>query len=203
MSDPYARETASFIVSRDRAFKHLIDEVGPIRGPRASRLDARFAELVQSISHQLLATKAARTIHARVYELCDGEVNVDVVRALGPERLKSVGLSRTKAEAMVELAEHVADGRIDLARHGYMDDEAVTTQVTAVRGIGPWTAQMYLMFTLARKDVWPVGDYGVRHGWSVVHNLDEIVSEKALREVGERFVGVRSTVAHYCWRAVD
>jgi 3-methyladenine DNA glycosylase/8-oxoguanine DNA glycosylase len=83
-----------------------------------------------------------------------------------------------------------------------MDDHEILSEVTAVRGIGPWTAHMYLMHTMARRDVWPAGDYGVRSGWSIVHDLDEIISERDLALEGDRFTGVRSAVAWYCWQAV-
>lgn len=133
---------------------------------------------------------------------CGGTVHVDSILNAGADELKSAGLSRTKAEAMVDLARHVRDGRVDVARHGRMSDAEILREVTAVHGIGPWTAQMYLMHTMARTDVWPVGDYGVRNGWSMVHGLDEIISEADLRQAGERFEGIRSDVAWYCWRAV-
>ena len=103
---------------------------------------------------------------------------------------------------MVLLAEEVLAQRVRLHYHGRMSDEEIVRDVVAVRGIGPWTAQMYLMSTLARPDVWPTGDYGVRNGWSLLHGLDEIVSEAQLRIAGERFVGVRTSVSWYCWEAV-
>jgi 3-methyladenine DNA glycosylase/8-oxoguanine DNA glycosylase len=130
-------------------------------------------------------------------------VSVERVLALGPDQLKTAGLSRAKAEAMVGLAEGVAANRIALASHGRMRDAEVVADVSSVRGIGPWTAQMYLMFTLARPDVWPVGDYGVRSGWTVVHGLDEIVNTVELQRAGADFEGVRSALAWYCWRAME
>ena len=83
-----------------------------------------------------------------------------------------------------------------------MSDHDVLTDVVAVKGIGPWTAQMYLMHTLARHDVWPAGDLGVRNGWTQLHALDELVSEPDLKSYGDVFAGVRSDVAWYCWEAV-
>ena len=103
---------------------------------------------------------------------------------------------------MVDLAEHARDGRVNLTAHGRMSDAAIIAEVTAVHGIGPWTTQMYLMHTLGRRDVWPVGDFGVRYGWSLLHGLDEMITQKELDVCGERFVGVRSDVAWYCWQAV-
>jgi len=100
------------------------------------------------------------------------------------------------------LAERTLDGRIHLAQHGTMSDHDVLSDVVAVRGIGPWTAQMYLMHTLARHDIWPPGDFGVRNGWSQLHELDEIISEADLRRAGDVFTGVRSDVAWYCWEVI-
>jgi DNA-3-methyladenine glycosylase II len=103
---------------------------------------------------------------------------------------------------MVDLAHDVRDSRVDLARHGRMSDLDIVQDVASVRGIGPWTAQMYLISTMSRPDVWPIGDYGVRVGWTILHGLDETISEKDLHVAGERFVGARTSVAWYCWEAV-
>jgi DNA-3-methyladenine glycosylase II len=162
----------------------------------------RFSFLARSITYQLLATKAANTIHQRVIDVCGGTVNADSITKAGHANLRGVGLSNAKAAAMLDLAERARDGRIHLAQHGRMSDHDVLTDVVAVRGIGPWTAQMYLMHTLARHDVWPAGDLGVRNGWSLLHQLDEMVTEKDLQRHGDVFEGVRSDVAWYCWQAV-
>jgi DNA-3-methyladenine glycosylase II len=103
---------------------------------------------------------------------------------------------------MLDLAAHARDGRLRLDRHGRMSDDEVIAEVTKVHGVGPWTTQMYLMHTLGRRDVWPVGDFGVRYGWSLLHDLDEMITEKELRGRGDTFAGMRSDVAWYCWRAV-
>jgi 3-methyladenine DNA glycosylase/8-oxoguanine DNA glycosylase len=129
-------------------------------------------------------------------------VNVEAILNVGVDQLRGAGLSRTKAQAMVDLAQRVRDQEVRLAHHGRMSDADILREVTTVRGIGPWTGQMYLMNTLARADVWPVGDFGVRSGWSLLHQHDEIISEQELRGAGEKFVGVRSAVAWYCWEAV-
>jgi DNA-3-methyladenine glycosylase II len=195
-------DVAKEIARRDPAFRALIRRVGPAPRRRNAPVDERFAFLVRSITFQLLTTKAATTIHGRVHDLCGHSVDVDSVLKVGSDQLRTAGLSRTKAQAMVELAELVHEGRIHLARHGRMSDAEVVAEVTLVRGIGPWTAEMYLMHTLARPDVWPVGDFGVRSGWSLLHGDEEIISERDLREAGERFAGLRSSVAWYCWEAV-
>lgn len=195
-------EIAASIAKRDRAFTHLIKTVGPPPPRRSAPVAQRFPTLARSITYQLLATKAANTIHQRVIDLCDGEVSAETITSAGHAPLRAVGLSNAKAAAMLDLAERTLDGRIHLAQHGRMSDHDVLVDVVAVRGVGPWTAQMYLMHTLARHDVWPAGDFGVRHGWSIVHDLDELISEVDLRKEGNVFEGVRSDVAWYCWEAV-
>ena len=196
-------EVSALIGQRDVAFTAIIKLAGPppLRR-RAAAVDDRFPSLVRSITFQLLATRAADTIHARVVETCGGTVTTASVINAGPERLRAAGLNRTKAQAMVDLAHDVHHQRVDLARHGRMSDEQIVQDVSSVKGIGPWTAHMYLISTMSRPDVWPIGDYGVRVGWSILHDLDETISEARLREEGERFSGVRTGVAWYCWEAV-
>jgi DNA-3-methyladenine glycosylase II len=197
-----AKERALEIARRDGAFSTLIDLVGPPPRRRSAPVADRFGTLARSITFQLLATKAAETIHQRVIDACGGAVTPDSIVMAGHANLRGVGLSNAKAAAMLDLAERAKDGRIHLAQHGRMTDLEVIADVVAVRGIGIWTVQMYLMHTLARHDVWPAGDLGVRHGWSLLHQLDEMVTEKDLRVRGEIFDGVRSDVAWYCWQAV-
>jgi DNA-3-methyladenine glycosylase II len=195
-------ERALDIARRDHAFSDLVERVGPPPRRRSAPVADRFGTLARSITFQLLATKAADTIHQRVIDACGGTVSPDSILKAGHANLRGVGLSNAKAAAMLDLAERARDGRIHLDQHGRMTDLEVITDVVAVRGIGIWTVQMYLMHTLARHDVWPAGDLGVRHGWSLLHQLEEMVTEKDLRGRGDIFEGVRSDVAWYCWQAV-
>jgi len=195
-------QIAAQIVQSDHAFAEVVRVAGPPPLRRNAPVNQRFADIIEAIVSQLLATSAADTIHARVVLACGGKVDESAVLHAGADTLKAAGLSRTKAAAMVELAQYIKDGHINVGRHGRMSNEQILRELTMVRGIGPWTVQMYLMHTLARRDVWPTGDYGVRAGWSVLHGLDEPISESGLRDEGERFVGVRSDVAWYCWRAL-
>jgi DNA-3-methyladenine glycosylase II len=196
------KERATAIGERDVAFRALIDLVGapPVR--RSAPVAERFANLASSITSQLLATKAANTIHQRVVDLCGGVVTPDTIATAGHANLRAVGLSNAKAAAMLDLSARVLDGRLQLARHGRMSDVDVLANVVEARGVGTWTAQMYLMHTLARHDVWPAGDLGVRAGWTQLHGLDEIVSQGDLKSSGDIFEGYRSDVAWYCWQAV-
>jgi 3-methyladenine DNA glycosylase/8-oxoguanine DNA glycosylase len=195
-------DVAREIARRDQAFAPIIELAGPPPRRRNAPVDDRFGSLVRSITFQLLTTKAAGTIHGRVHELCGTTVSPDTIINVGVDQLRSAGLSRTKAQAMVDLATRVRDQRVQLARHGRMSDVEILSEVTTVRGIGPWTGQMYLMNTLARVDVWPVGDFGVRSGWSLLHADEEIITEQGLKVAGEKFEGLRSAVAWYCWEAV-
>jgi DNA-3-methyladenine glycosylase II len=196
------KERALEIGGRDQAFATLIEHLGPPPRRRSAPVADRFGTLARSITFQLLATKAADTIHQRVIDVCGGDVNPNSILNAGHANLRGVGLSNAKAAAMLDLAERASDGRIHLTQHGRMTDLEVIADVVAVRGIGTWTVQMYLMHTLARHDVWPAGDLGVRNGWSLLHQLEEMVTEKELRGHGDAFEGVRSDVAWYCWQAV-
>ena len=195
-------QRAERIVVADPAFGPLVAQVGLPPARRSAPGVERFPSLIRSSTVQVLATAAANTIHRRVIDVCDGLVTVESVLTAGPTALRGAGLNRSKSEAMVDLATHVSDGRINLTAHGRRSDDEIIAEVSAVKGIGPWTAQMYLMHTLGRHDVWPVGDFGVRHGWSLLHGLSETIDQRDLRVEGERFAGERSNVAWYCWQAV-
>lgn len=196
-------EIANFIVQRDPAFAALVRVVGPPPARRNAKVEQRFAHLVRSITFQLLATKAATTIHARVEALCGREVTPTTILRVGHVRLREAGLSNAKAAAMIDLARRTHEGELRLDRHGRLHDDEILREVVAVRGVGPWTAQMYLMHTLARRDVWPVGDFGVRTGWSLVHGHLDTIDARSLNAEGDLFSGERSAVAWYCWRAVE
>ncbi len=163
----------------------------------------RFADLAETIVYQQLAGKAAASIHGRFVEALGGAVTPEGVLAAAPALLASCGLSRAKATSIRDLAEQVVTGRILLDRIGRLPDDAVVEHLTQVRGIGPWTAQMFLIGALGRLDVWPVGDYGVRAGFARGWGLDSIPTPKQLLELGEPFRPYRTLVAWYCWRVVD
>ena len=197
------RDATAHLAGLDPVLAALIDRHGrpPIRRP--VRSDRRFEALAEIIVYQQLAGRAAATIHGRFVEALDGIVTPGTVLSASPERLASAGLSRAKATSIRDLAHQVADGRISLERIGRLSDDEVVDHLTQVRGIGPWTAQMFLLGTLGRLDVWPTGDYGVRAGFGRAWGLDGIPGPKELTELGEPFRPYRSLVAWYCWRVVD
>jgi DNA-3-methyladenine glycosylase II len=120
-----------------------------------------------------------------------------------PTRLRSAGLSNAKVAALLDLAGKVDDGTVPMRSLGRLDDEEIIAALTQVRGIGRWSAEMFLMFRLGRLDVWPVGDYGVRKGYAVVHGWSEMPTMAELAPLGDPYRGYRSVAAWYCWRAVD
>jgi DNA-3-methyladenine glycosylase II len=158
--------------------------------------------MVSSVISQFLSVVAADRISQRVVVLCGGLVTPETLLDLSPAELRSAGLSWSKIECVREIAEAVRSGRIAVRRHARLPDVEIRTELTQIKGVGPWTADMYLMWTLARPDVWPVGDYGVRAGWSVLHDLPETISASQLRAEGIPFDGFRSTVAWYCWQGL-
>lgn len=187
----------------DPVMRAHIDRVGPC--PLAPRMGRRphFEQLARSIAFQQLAGKAASTIWGRTRALVPGAFTADRVVQLSEELLRSAGLSTSKARSLRDLAEHVADGRLALARIGRLSDEEVVDQLTMVRGIGRWTAEMFLIFQLGRLDVWPVGDFGVRNGYRVLYGLADLPTIEELTAAGEAFAPYRSVAAWYCWRAAD
>jgi 3-methyladenine DNA glycosylase/8-oxoguanine DNA glycosylase len=166
-------------------------------------VDRRFESLAEAIVYQQLAGRAAATIHGRFVLALGGVVTPESVLSASDEVLAACGLSRAKAASIRDLADHVASGRLALDRMGRLPDQDVVDQLTQVRGIGPWTAQMFLLGTLGRLDVWPTGDYGVRAGFGRAWGLPGIPTPQELEALGEPFRPYRSLVAWYCWRVAD
>lgn len=180
----------------------LVVRHGPCRFGGKHRGGA-FAALVRSICHQQLAGSAARAIHGRVEALLGEEQTPRRLLSIKTLRLRAAGLSGGKIESMRDLARKFEDGTVDGARLPRMRDQAIVEQLTQVRGIGEWTAQMFLIFQLERHDVWPHLDYGVRKGYAVAYGLPEMPTPKALAALGDRFAPFRSLAAWYCWRVLD
>jgi len=193
---------ARVLAERDPVLARLLDQAGPPRlGPPQ---DTHFAALVRSVLYQQLAGAAAAAIHGRLVAALDGEVAPAGLLALSPDTLRAVGLSANKAASLVDLAGKVLEGTVVLSPAGLAQesDEEVIARLTTVRGIGPWTAHMFLLFQLRRLDVWPTGDLGVRRGYGLAWGVP-MPSAKELAPLGEPFAPYRSVAAWYCWRACD
>jgi DNA-3-methyladenine glycosylase II len=189
------------VAAADPLMGAFISRAGPFE-PRAGAGDY-FASLARAILYQQLAGRAAAAIHARFVQAIGGEVTPRAVLSTSPEALRAAGLSGNKAAAILDLATKVADGTVPLAELHELNDEEIIVRLSSVRGIGRWTAEMFLLFELRRPDVWPVDDYGVRNGWTLIHSLPAIITPRELRQEGERFRPFRSVAAWYCWRAVS
>jgi 3-methyladenine DNA glycosylase/8-oxoguanine DNA glycosylase len=203
MTAPTMAEAAALLKNKDPALAVLIEEHGPPPRRKPVPVGRRFGSLAEIIVYQQLAGNAAAAIHGRFESALGGTVSPEAVLAAPPAVLTSSGLSGSKAASIRDLAERVASGEIALDRMGRLSDEAVVEHLTRVRGIGPWTAHMFLLGTLGRLDVWPVGDYGVRAGFGRAWGMAEIPTPKELMPLGEPFRPYRSLVAWYCWRVVD
>jgi len=188
-----------------------ISAADPVMGAfirRAGTLDPRhgqgdhFTALARSIVFQQLAGRAAAAIYGRVLEAVGGHMTAEAILTATPETLRSAGLSANKSAALLDLATKSLDGTVPLDGIEALADEQIIARLSTVRGIGRWTAEMFLLFELGRPDVWPVDDYGVRNGWSLIHSLDVMIKPRDLHSAGERFRPHRSLVALYCWHAV-
>ena len=187
---------------RDPVMAALVAAVGlpRLRPPQ----DTHFAALVRSIVYQQLAGAAAAAIHGRLVAAMGEDQTPEGLLALPAEQLRAVGLSGNKAASLRDLATKVLDGTVVLDPRGLSreSDEEVIVRLSTVRGIGQWTAQMFLMFQLRRLDIWPTGDLGVRRGYGLAWQIP-MPTARELEPLGEPFRPYRSVTAWYCWRAVE
>jgi DNA-3-methyladenine glycosylase II len=192
---------AEQLVALDAAFEPVVTWAGPYRA-RTRNPDGPFGALARSIVFQQLAGKAAAAIHGRFRALVDGDLTPEAVLALREKRLRGAGLSAAKAASIRDLAAKVADGTVPLGRLSRLGDEEIIERLREVRGIGRWTAEMFLIFELGRFDVWPVDDLGVRNGFAMVHGNAAAPTARELLPLGEGYRPIRSVAAWYCWQAV-
>jgi DNA-3-methyladenine glycosylase II len=184
----------------------LIDAHGPLDDEkrRRGRPAEAYGALVRSIVGQQLSTKAAATIYGRLIEQFGGRTPTPAeLLAADPEEVRSAGLSRPKVAYLRSLAEHVEAGELELDRLTALPDEEVIAQLTAVKGLGQWTADMFLIFHLRRPDVLPVGDLGVRRAVERAYGLPELPDAARLTEIGEPWRPNRSLASLYLWRSLD
>ena len=189
------------VAARDPVLANLIALGGPLHW-RPRDPDGHFAALVRSIVFQQLAGRAANAIHQRVRATVGGTVTPEALNAVPDGALRAAGLSGNKLASLRDLSAKVLDGTVDLQWSSRLGDDEVVAGLVTVRGIGRWTAEMYLMFELRRLDVWPVDDLGVRQGYGLAWGLAPPPSAKALDPLGDRFRPYRSIAARYCWQAV-
>jgi DNA-3-methyladenine glycosylase II len=195
-------EAARVLASRDPVIARMLAETGPPRFRRSA--ESHFATLVRAIVYQQLAGNAAAAIHGRLIAAMDGDVEPERLIELSDETLRTVGLSRAKVASLRDLSAKVLDGTVVLSprRLSRVSDEEIIERLSAVRGIGRWTSEMFLLFQLRRLDVWPTGDFGVRRGYGLAWGIPTPTA-KELEPLGEPYRPYRSVVAWYCWRAAE
>jgi DNA-3-methyladenine glycosylase II len=196
------RAAAQILAGRDPVLARLVDEAGLPSLPRPA--ETHFATLVRSIVYQQLAGPAARAIHGRLILALDGEVTPERMMALTPEAMRAAGLSARKAVSLQDLAAKVLDGTVVLnsRRLARESDDEIVARLSTVRGIGKWSAEIFLIFQLRRLDVWPTGDLGVRKGYGLAWQIPT-PAPKQLDLLGEPYRPYRTVAAWYSWRAAQ
>jgi DNA-3-methyladenine glycosylase II len=193
------RKARRHLSRRDPVLKELIGLVGDCTLQPGGE---PFVTLVRAVVSQLISTAAARTVYARLEQAAGpAGVTPEALLALGEDRVKAQGLSRTKALAILDLASRAQQGVLPLAGLAQMPEEEVVASLTAVRGIGVWTAEMFLIFCLGRPDVLPVGDFGLRAAVQERFKLPGQPGPAALRAMAEPWRPYRSVATWYFWRS--
>ena len=189
----------------DPVMAQLIRRAGPFV-PKPERGLSPYESLVRAVAHQQLTSKAANTILGRFRALYGGDSYPlpEQLVATPDEQLRGVGFSRAKAASLRDIAAKTLDGTIPGRRAlSRLSDEAIIERLTEARGVGRWTVEMFLMFTLGRPDVLPVDDYGIQNGYRLAYGKRRLPKPRALAEFGERWAPYRTTASWYLWRAVD
>jgi len=188
-------------LGRDAVLGPWVRKVGTIRVPAMD--DDPFPYLARTICYQQLAGRAAATIHGRFVDALKGEVTPAKVLRVRETTLRKAGLSRAKLAAIRDLASKIRSGAVQVHDLHEQSDAEVVRRLIQVRGIGVWTAQMYLMFRMHRPDVWPTGDLGVRNGYAKAHGLEVSPTARELEALGDDYRPWRSAAAFYCWRILE
>ncbi len=190
------------LIKLDSRFQCLVDEFGY---PNYQKEKDYFESLVRNIVYQQLSGKAASTIFSRFLHLFDSKQfphPTDII-AVDKETLRSVGLSNQKVTYILDLCEKCLHGDLDFTSIDQLENDEVSQKLIQVKGIGQWTADMFLMFTLNRLDVFPLGDLGVKKGVQIFESLKELPSEKEMASVALQWQPYRTIAAWYMWKLVD
>jgi len=182
--------------------RKVIEQVGPCR-LRPLTEGSHFEFIARAIIYQQLSTKAAATIHGRVQALCGGVVGAEPLTTLSDDALRGAGLSRQKLGYLRDLAARAADGGLDAVRLPELPDEEVTRQLIQVKGVGVWTAQMFLMFRLGRPDVLPVLDLGIRKGVQRAYRLRKLPDARRVEKIAAPWAPYRTVGSWYMWRILE
>jgi DNA-3-methyladenine glycosylase II len=200
------RKAVAALRAADPVMARLIDEHGASvrRDLRSERRGDAYGALLRSIVGQQLSTKAASSIYGRLTEQFGGHAPTPrQLLAADPEQIRGAGLSRPKVAYLRDLAQHVEDGTLELERLPDLPDEEVAAQLTAIKGLGQWTADMFLMFHLGRPDVLPVGDLGIRRAAQIEYRMRKLPDAKRLERVARPWRPYRTLACLYLWSSLD
>ncbi len=200
---PRWAEAAATLAARDELAARLHARHGVPRIGPGARPAHRFEALTRAIVHQQLAGAAAATIWDRVLSAVGQPFTPKALLDTPPTSLRAAGLSGAKTAAVTDLATKVHDGTVPLGHLARLEDDDVIQHLIVVRGVGPWTAQMFLLFELRRLDVWPTGDLGVRIGLGRALGRSDAPDPAETEELGQAYAPYRSVVAWWCWREAD
>ncbi len=195
----YWDKACADLVKRDRILKKLIPKFGPVH---LMSSDDPFVTLARSVVGQQISTAAAQALWKRVEAACPKLVPQQFIK-LGHEKLAACGLSKRKTEYILDLAQHFVSGALHVGKWTTMDDEDVIAELTAIRGIGRWTAEMFLIFNLARPNVLPLDDLGLIQAISVNYFSGEPVTRSEAREVAANWEPWRTVATWYMWRSLE
>ena len=196
------RKALAHLRQADPILRKVIDQVGPCR-LRPLTEGSHFEFIARSIIYQQLSTRAATTIHGRVQALCGGALSAEPLRRLADDALRSAGLSRQKLAYLRDLAAREAAGTLDTRHFPDLPDEDITRQLVQVKGVGVWTAQMFLMFKLGRPDVLPVLDLGIRKGVQRAYRLRKLPDAKRIEKIAAPWAPYRTVGSWYMWRVLE
>jgi DNA-3-methyladenine glycosylase II len=196
------RKALAHLRGADPVLRKVIEQVGPCR-LRPLTEGSHFEFIARAIIYQQLSTKAAATIHGRVQAVCGGSLTAGPLTTLPDEALRGAGLSRQKLGYLRDLAVHAANGTLDTPHFPDLPDEEITRQLVQVKGIGVWTAQMFLIFRLGRPDVLPVLDLGVRKGVQRAYRLRKLPDAKRIEKIAKAWAPYRSIGSWYMWRVLE
>ncbi|HUP22029.1 MAG TPA: DNA-3-methyladenine glycosylase [Thermoanaerobaculia bacterium] len=202
MTDTHPWSAALPHLRRDSRLGPVVRRIGP---PTLRRRETTFHALARAILFQQVSGAAGAAIYSRLVAHFPGQrfPRPQQVAELSPEQLRAAGISRQKAGYLIDLASRLSDGSLSPRRLPGLSDDDVVRELTAVRGIGEWTAQIFLMFTLHRPDVLPVGDLGLRRGVQWLYELDEAPTRERMERLAEPWRPYRSAASWYLWRVAD
>lgn len=192
-------EAVLLLMNKDKRLAKLISYIGDIE---CNVHSDSYAFIISEIVGQMLSNKVAKVINSRLLDLCDGTISIDKVSRLSFEQLKTIGLSKAKCEYIIEFSKAVNEGTLNLSGLHLLPDDKVIYELTRIRGIGTWTAKMYLLFVLQRSDVLPIEDVAFLQGYKWLYGTDDVSKDSVIKKC-KKWKPYSSIAARYFYRAVD